>query len=541
MPKRLAIADCETDPFKEGRVPQPFIWGLFFPDTQEFHHFDTLDEMMCFIQDDDLRVYFHNGGKFDFHYMLEYIPSWAKIIMINGRIAQWRVNKLEFVDSYCILPVPLSAYNKTEIDYEIMEQDKRNIPTNRSTIIAYLRDDCRFLSDLITAFMDDNGYSLTVASCAIKRLQKIENIKIEDSGRTFFDEMRPYFYGGRVECFQKGIIKGNIQYFDINSAYPYAMTHEHPFGEFITNQDKNPELKGHNFYKIQSNSLGVFPFRNKDGTLTFPNDGNNRIFCVTGWEILEALNIFPAHDLNILHIEQKIFYQTKNFARYVAYFYHLKQNSPKDSPQYIFAKLFLNAAYGKFAANPEKYRATYLIPLEDFESANKQGYTIHSELHDRYVISKENPKEKWRHYNVATGASITGFVRAYLLRALHNVESPLYCDTDSIIFTGAHNLKIGENLGEWGKVGEFHEGGIGGKKIYAFRNKKYYDISPNDKSKEAKKLRSKYEKTACKGARLDYDKIIKVAKKEKITETSIVPVYSIKKGIYFATKTIAMT
>lgn len=521
MSKKFAVIDCETDPFKEGRIPEPFIWGYYSPDDG-FLKFKDTTELFEFLQGQDLRIYAHNGGKFDFHYMLDKIPSWEKVIMINGRLAQFRIDDLEFCDSYCILPVPLSAYQKTKIDYNIFEKENRDKPENKALIESYLEDDCIFLYELIEAFLAENGFSLTIASSAIKKLQKIEQIKIPDSGRPFFESIRPYYFGGRVECFKKGIIKADMTYLDINSAYPYAMIHEHPVETAFTAREKKPQIKGHNFYKFQAASLGAFPFRNDDKSLSFPNDNQDRIFCCSGWELLAAQKL----DLlkRCIHIEQKIFLKTQNFKEYVNHFYTIKCTSKKGSPENIFSKLYLNSAYGKFAADCTKYRTTFLCPIDDFDNAVEQGFSIHGELHDRFIISKPTDESEWRHYNIATAASITGFVRAYLLQAIHSVENPIYCDTDSLIFTGNHNLELGQDLGQWKIEGYFHEGGIGGKKIYALRN--------NDNGEE---------KTACKGLILDYDEIIRVCNGETIEKTPLSPIYSIKRGKYFLKKSIAMT
>lgn len=538
MSKQFATLDCETDPFSPDRIPQPFIWGFYHPDTG-FLKFPNTKELFEFLEGTEYRIYAHNGGKFDFHYMLEYIPSWEKVITINGRLAQFKVGNNIFCDSYCILPISLATYQKTKVDYKIFEADEREKPENKFIIEEYLKDDCIFLYEIIDAFLKENGYSLTIASSAIKKLQKIEGFKIEDSGKEFFDQMKPYYYGGRVECFKKGIVKGNIKFFDINSAYPFAMTHEHPHDGCITTHQKKPEIKGHNFYKIQAKGLGVFPFRNENGSLSFPNDNKDRIFCVTGWELLAAIRLGKAKDL--IHIEQLEFLITKNFKKYVFHYYDIKLNSAKGSAENIISKLYLNSAYGKFGADASKYRTTYICNQDDFGKAVMEGFSIHSEIHDRLLISKPNDEKEWRYYNAATAASITGFVRAYMAEALATIKSPIYCDTDSIIFKGNHNLNIGDNLGAWKSEGEFHEGGVGGKKIYALRNKKYYEINFPLESDEFNKEAKKYEKTACKGVRLAFDEIIRVCKGEIISKTPISPVYSLKKGKYFLKKTIAMT
>ena len=521
MAKEIAIIDCETDPFKEGRIPQPFLWGFYTPAIGVLY-FTHISELMEFLADKDYRVYAHNGGKFDFHYMLEYIQDWNKIMMIHNRLAQWRWKGIEFCDSYCILPVGLATYNKTEIDYDLFEAHNRELPENKKLIYDYLRDDLIFTYELVEAFIEENGHHLTIASCAIKKLQKIEGFKVKDSGRLFFEDISQFYYGGRVECFKKGIITDEIKCFDINSAYPYAMLHEHPVESYITTNSGNPEIVGGNFYSFNANSTGAFPFRNEDKTLMFPEDGKIRNFTCTGWEILAANDLGLLK--NVQHLSQRIFLEKRNFAKYVNHYYTIKATSKKGSPENIFSKLFLNSAYGKFGANPASYKETYLIPADDFQEASDLGFDIHSELHGRLIISKPNDPEKWRHYNVATAASITGFVRAYLLRAIRGVEYPIYCDTDSIVFVGAHSLPVGNDLGQWKHEGDFTIAGIGGKKLYAMKNEITGD-----------------EKTACKGIKLNFDEIMRVCKGEIISKSNENPIFSIKRGKYFLKKSIAMT
>lgn len=520
MAKEIATLDCETDPFEEGVIPEPFLWGFYTPKTG-YLKFEKLSDLMEFLADKSYRIYAHNGGKFDFHYMLDYIKSWQKITMINNRLAEWRYNDNIFCDSYCILPVPLSAYNKTEINYDIFKKDSRYIPENWEKIVAYLNDDLVYLYELVSEFIENYGTHLTIASCAIKKLQKMCGIKVENSGRHFFEEMSQYYYGGRVQCFKKGLIQGDIHCYDINSAYPRAMLDEHPVGQYITTEYENPEIIGGNFYEVEAPSVGVLPYRNDDKTLFFPDDGEPRRFLCTGWELLALKKI---KKVKIKHISQKIFLEKKNFSEYVNYFYNIKLLTKKGSPENIFSKLFLNAAYGKFGANPQTYKETRIVEMCDTASALERGYDIHGEINGRLIVSKQNPEETWRYYNVATAASITGWVRAQLALSLSGLEEPLYCDTDSLTFIGTHNLKVGAELGEWKHEGDFTIAGIGGKKIYAMKN----EITGE-------------EKTACKGARLDFDEIMRVCKGEIIEKNSIVPIYSIKKGKFFLKKTIAMT
>ena len=58
------------------------------------------------------------------------------------------------------------------------------------------------------------------------------------------------------------------------------------------------------------------------------------------------------------------------------------------------------------------------------------GWSVHAETETgQTVYERDDPKDSF--YNVATAASITGFVRAFMWRAICDSEEPLYCDTDS--------------------------------------------------------------------------------------------------------------
>ena len=65
----IAVADCESDPFKIGRVPEPFLWGFwdngYLDPEKPYYEFKTAKELVAFLRDKEYIVYVHNGGKFD--------------------------------------------------------------------------------------------------------------------------------------------------------------------------------------------------------------------------------------------------------------------------------------------------------------------------------------------------------------------------------------------------------------------------------------------------------------------------------------------
>ena len=134
------VGDAETDPFKYGRVPQPFLWGVYT--GASFHAFTDTDEFIEMIREQDVIVYFHNGGKFDLHLILKHVNINEEIKIINGRIASAHIGKAEIRDSYLLFPAPLAEFGaKLSIDYKKMEKKVRHLhmPEIIPNISGYLK------------------------------------------------------------------------------------------------------------------------------------------------------------------------------------------------------------------------------------------------------------------------------------------------------------------------------------------------------------------------------------------------------------------
>lgn len=546
----IYAADSETDPFKRDRVPKPFIWGVLdtatigtddldymeFTDTKEFIEYMSEIECICYI---------HNGGKFDFHFLTQYIEDWQPLTIISGRLAKFRVGNCEFRDSVCIIPAPLSAYQKEEIDYNIFEEGEREKPENWAKISAYLQSDCIYLGQMVRQFINDYGLHITQATAALKNWEKIADIKKPETSQSYYEEMKDYYYGGRVQCFQSGIIETEFEVIDIKSAYPYAMVHEHPWGQAFGYSD---DLNGWSddkisraFIELVADSRGAFPVRTKEG-LFFPDDGEKRKFTITGWEYLAAIETGTLQNAQIEMV--RYYYDTISFKEYVDHFFSIKADADKmlarldsDHPDYgywaatrLFAKIFLNSLYGKFASNPENYAEYMTVPANNLEGATAiEGWDFCKLLSaETAVITRPLPEEKYKFYDVAVAASITGFVRAYLWKAIKEAKGVLYCDTDSIACEHVGNVNIGPDLGNWEREAQCDMAAIAGKKLYAFR-RKAGTFNP-DKHSEYK--------TASKGVRLSASEIIDIASGKETVYIPEIPTFSIRKTPIFTPRKI---
>ena len=355
---------------------------------------------------------------------------------------------------------------------------------------------------------------------------KMANISPPKTSKNFYNELSQYYYGGRVQAFFVGELHHSFNVIDINSAYPYAMIHQHPWGESYEISSSLPSSKSQIercFIKLTAKSTGAFPFRGDDKSLSFPADGLTREFNITGWEFISAQETGTLLDWEIIEVTR--FYLSIEFGEYVDHFFMLKTESKKsgDKAGYLFAKIFLNALYGKFGANPEEYKEYELIPPQYIHASEREGYEFCGELDRWALVQRDLMEEKQHYYNVAVAASITGFVRAYMWKAINTCNDVYYCDTDSIVCRDYGNLEIdAQKLGAWDVEAKCDYGAIAGKKLYAFDTGDGW-------------------KTASKGVKLDAEDIIRVAQGEPITYHPQSPQYSLKRGIKFQPRTVQKT
>lgn len=539
-PRRFAVCDCETDPFAVGRVEiAPFVWGFF--DGEHYERFDTTGTFVAYLREYDGIVYAHNGGKFDWHFILPHLDGLQSLGIINGRIVRAKCGAAELRDSYALLPVGLASWQKDEIDYRIMERDQRDKPENRATILRYLEGDCRYLHDMVSKFIGEFGLHLTMAGAAMKQLEKMYEKDAPRSSLRFYEDMRPWYFGGRVECFVSGVADCDFSVYDINSAYPRAMLERHPWEPRATeikrgltpaSVDKWIAVRGAGmvFVKVRARSRGAFPWRGPDKALYFPNDAKVREYYVTGWEWIAAQETGTADILSV--IEMRAFQGGETFDKYILPFYkrRLKAKAEGDKAGDLFSKLFMNGCYGKFAASPLDYKHYINAPAEfaallrpdtdpaDLEACGADaliGYTSAGMIGPWALGEKPLEENEMRFYNVATGASITGWVRAYLWRAICACDTPLYCDTDSLAAVGVSDrVSIGGELGQWKHEGRFDRYSIAGRKLYSFRYA------------AGEKLAGEH-KTASKGVRLGAADIEAVAAGGTVTAVSDRPTFSI--------------
>lgn len=518
----IGVLDFETDPFKAGRVPFPFAACIYFgpkdfavlweADSRQ----DFIGRVIRFIRRlPECVLYAHNGGRFDFHYLLEYAAS-GSIQIRAGRVTQFRIGRVTLKDSFPLMPFALEEYKKTKINYDHFEARVRE--RYREEITTYLIDDCRYLRELLLGFRAVVGGKDTIGACAFLQMRKM-NIAIENMSEPHDELFRQYYFGGRVQAFEHGVHVGPFKYLDINSAYPFAMRSSHPHGAEYQHSKRLPTGEsGAWFARVVADSAGALPIRADDGTLGFPHERNE--YYATGWEIKAGLQTRTLKIHKVIDVwRPKSFI---NFEEYVDTFFALRQKAKAsgDAVKRLAYKYLLNAGYGKFAQNPRDFKeyrlAPYGEPVRGFEWETDFG-AISLWSRSSYIGRG--------FYDVATGASITGFVRAMLWRAICASSRVLYVDTDAMLCK-ASRVPMGDALGQWKVEGIVSRAAIAGKKLYGVEWEK-----PED---------GKRHKIASKGARLTWREILQLCAGKSIIWTNDAPTFSIS-GAEFITRRITST
>ena len=329
-------------------------------------------------------------------------------------------------------------------------------------------------------FREEFGDAITVGSASMKEFKKIHVFvpfldKAEDS--LIRDH---YYYGGRVQCFQSGIIKGPFNVYDVNSMYPYVMSQfEHPISR--------PEISASKritedtcFISAEGYNNNAFPFRDENGSLRFNKEYGIFHVSIHEWKVAERYGLFkPTRILQVVNFKHR-----RKFYKFVSHFYESRKqaNLDGDATLALFYKYILNSCSGKFSQDSSQYFDYNITDLntwlqnDECENCRLEECTEHW-MHDEtlldhgiHIWKRRNPKPVY--YNVATGSSITGAARAVLLEAIANADCPLYCDTDSLICKSIDNVNFSDtDLGAWKCEGSGKLAAIAGKKMYALFDK----------------------------------------------------------------------
>ena len=504
--KPIITMDFETDPFAHKVSIHPFACGLY--DGKDF---DSVWSPECvpkmverLKRKEPSIIYMHNGGRFDIFLRSPtgknlFDSFHGEMTIINGRVVKAQLGEHEFRDSYALLPFALGQYKKDDIDIDKLRAECRE--SHKVEILSYLRGDCVYLHELVTGFISEFGDFLTIGSASMNQLRKFH--PFETVGRYFDEKFRSqFFFGGRVQCFQSGIINQEYKIYDVNSMYPSVMRDfKHPAGaKFEVDRKIGPKTA---FIISEGYSNGAFPIRSRKG-ITFEKTKGVFASTIHEWNAAEATGYYrPIRVLKTYQFDEWI-----SFGEFVDHFFEARKKASRDGDELrkLFYKYILNSAYGKFAQNPDNFFDHKITHGEQLPSPWEEQAIFNE---GEYVIWKKAIK-RLSYYNVAIGASITGAARAVLMRALAKSAGLVYCDTDSIIASSITGVGFDENkIGAWKEEGSGNRIAMAGKKLYACFDGEVCI------------------KKATKGARISPEEIVNVAQGETVTFRKQAPTFKL--------------
>lgn len=486
----IVVLDFETDPFDNEHpenIVYPFLAVLYSTQFDPIviwddDHETLIEKTVAAIEalPGSQTIYAHNGGRFDYKFLIHKLRG--EIKFKGSSIMSAEIGKHMLRDSLHILPTSLASLQKDAFDYRLMDRSIRH--KHKDDIIQYCINDCKYALDFIRHFVERHGFKISIGQAAFAQVKSLyPQIECLSPGQDKI--FRQFFFGGRVECFEGNVhVKGNLKYVDLNSAYPAVMAHmKHPIGKVWVTDNK--VTRDTFFIELSCKSQGAFIIREKiDGDIKTSAPHGYRKFYTTIHEYKAAVELNLISDVTI-HATHNCPLST-TFADFVVPRYDARRsitaamkNELENSASWshmnkdqTIIKFELNNAYGKFAQNPERYRETYITNV-DGKPPEDDGLPWRIETIGGDYIMWQRPNADYRYNNVATGASITGAQRAVLLRAIHAVKRPLYCDTDSVICEDVGDLEMHDTkLGAWKIEAELDELIVNGKKLYAYHNSK---------------------------------------------------------------------
>lgn len=463
---KFATADIETN-----RWIKFLMLGFF--DGSEYKIFSKVNDFLDYITKKEysgLVIYFHNGGRFDFLFLIEEIMNRGKVRFIEkstGLLSirfQYKNINLEFRDSFAILPSSLEklieTFNikekKIKIDFKI------NHKFSDKLLQEHLKNDCISLYRILEQVKEKEKYlSLTIASHSFRKFREdFFYGNIWNVNKCFDFYFRKNFYkGGRVEVF-RGYRNKTLYYYDINSLYPFVMLNNMPAG--------SP-------YKTKSyrkNKIGYYKVELKEDTHFYVSPlsiqtakGNYYVNGKTGDEFYlmsNELQYLMDNKIKFKIISGYYFKeQGKLFSKYVLHYYRQKQDAKDEVNRYL-AKCMLNHLYGKFG---QKLLGENL-EIFDSKIHNINSVKVLHPANDLILVTRDR---HLKYKGVYIASYITALARMELLKWLDlaGQQNIFYCDTDSIITT--KKLPVSEKIGELKLVAKIKEGIFIAPKTYGYK------------------------------------------------------------------------
>lgn len=365
----------------------------------------------------------------------------------------------------------LTATNLNKACLEWCGERKNEVATKRfpkskptETERAYAMNDARITQHLMCKLMDEQviegaKYS-TIAGRTMGHFKDylkaqwgltfnqwifpdMDEEEIAEAKRVFELMCRPSGRGGYCYAFRKGIFE-HCHHVDARSMYPSAMVSEYiPYGMILTEKPEGPHFSVHfptGRFRLKPEKVPYFQFRTIVQCERYayehplkPGEMNDSVW-LDGSYMLWDNEYQLIQDLYECDIDSDTVYyfkakENRALKSYVEMLYKGKMENTGTKRNYY--KILLNSLYGKFLSRP------------DGEYVDYTGKERHTRVNDDRAV-----------YYFPLGSWIAKEGRVRLCRAMSSIDYKdlIYCDTDSIVFTGDRfpDITIGKYLNQWG-------------------------------------------------------------------------------------------
>ena len=407
---------------------------------------------------------------------------------------------LEFRDSYSLLITKLSDLGKYvdclkldfDFDYRNKEQYKK--------AIEYCYQDCRIIYKaieyLISAFNKFfsnklkkefiiKDIPLTIASLVKKAMILYYPIVFYRNDAHFEDNLRKFYYGGRVEVFNFNKIY-DCCYLDVNSEYPFVLS-KHLFAlgksfRYVVNKFdgfKDKRILCYEMEIIENQYYPLFCERLENGKIIFKNGKKNILMSSVEYKYLFK-NGLIGKEIKILKVFACYYsFRQSNFKEFFEFCYYTRKSYGQEHFFNYFLKIFMNSGYGKFGQKPLRNNLEILLDLQvsDLEKLDN--------LYEKDGIIYRNVQylEKYQQINLLNAVLTTNYARLHLWKMINRCYKwsidVYYVDTDSIVIEKKDLIRFkkylnDDILGKWKIETTF-------KEFQAIDSKEYYCIIENKK------------------------------------------------------------
>lgn len=464
-------------------------------DGKEFKDYGSIIEFLDDVskeRDGNKTIFAHNGGAFDFNFVLQCIikgegrkkyrlekifsrgATFLSIELVNRNTG----TTLVFRDSLAALPFSLKKLTtdfKTECAKGEWDHEKDFKRRDDPRLLEYLKADCIGLHQVLTSYFNwplikEAGTAYTVASQALKVFRTYLDERIVGCNEKVDAFVRKAYFGGRTEVFRpyfKSKGRDKLSCYDVNSLYPSVMRdfsyptrfkkwsfkytpNEFGFWEATVHVPRDmyvPPLG--TLLRIDSKTKKVEAVSDSSmGKFIFPTGTFSGVWSSIELEYAKSLGV------KVLKIGQGAIFDNGGpiFKEFIEDLYNMRVNAPKDSVDGFICKLLLNSCYGRFGLNLDRENIvqddgempiTGLTPYEFDTGERKDGIPII----ERFVKIQQRIDS---FTNVAIAAWVTAQARIRMHKEyVKNIDKLYYTDTDSIFIEDEGQIESSKDLGKF--------------------------------------------------------------------------------------------